>query len=303
MTPRGLVIIRRRSPDWAALSQQWQATGQYDLSQLLPSPPPPGFPENLPHLIDIWNRTFSRDFFHCRARLAEISMGSCRAIPGAQIVAAESLSSTDTHPPSTLFLFVDDDDWFSPEIPERIGSEHSMAVRWDAAIFDGSLTWRPVIRWLPYTAHRMECILRKFPRTLEKVAGGAYSLLAGLKMPVVFSHHVFQTNNYALPGRVIDSLGGLHTVLDHVHASQKFQRDAIPLASLSGHCLSVTNKHPCSATVLARSVRESTPEEALVRHVQSFVATAEDTFRSCPERISWARPSIENTIRLFRGLL
>jgi hypothetical protein len=249
-------IVPRRTPDWRALSDGFRRNGRYTERDFIPEVLPPGFPGDLAARIDLWNDTVKLDFFTCRARLADIAQASWADVEGATLLSDHVALQAQALAPGTgrrRFLFVDDDDWFAPELPMLLEPEVASGaaiVRWAAPVFDGGWKVRLQGRFAPRLLVRAYLYARSRP-----ILGAVYRRAVGWlpqdpNCRLVPGDHVLYTNNYAVTERYLRYFNDLTCVADHSDASKLALVSRLRIQSRPRLMLSVTNKHPCSAGVL-----------------------------------------------------
>jgi hypothetical protein len=226
VTSSSIVFVRRQSPDWQSLSQDWRRGAHIDPVRYVPDHSIPYFPDRVDLLIQQWNRRFKIDFFTFRYVVAELSHRSIASIRGARLFTFDQLQAVADHArtENIYVYFHDDDDFFSPSLPLVIQSAKTQPDAIVTPMFrfgaDGNCTFA-----------REEC-------TPE--------FLWGRRQP---HHFRYQTNNYGLSGRRCTTLPELSALKDHVlassYADQENYRDEV-LPSI----ISATVKSPGSASAL-----------------------------------------------------
>ena len=300
-----VLIVPRQSPPWAKISEQYVSSGRYRAELFIPSELPPGFPNDLERRIDLWNTTFRLDFFSCRARLAQIALESWDAVDNAVIPAdtdPQSIATLARESPETLVCYVDDDDWFAPNLAIMLRehvNQRATAVRWGAPLFNGK--WQ--FRFVPRVGSRQFVSLYRKARAnpkLERVYRRTIAMLPG-PHSVVPAGNILYTNNYALTQRFLDHYPTFSPAADHCHATDLFLSNNLPLQSLPTLLLSLTNKHPCSAGVLSYAATGEDPKRTLRQYVKQYVTSG--TRVTMPRKLGWARRLIGQTVELFSEAL
>jgi hypothetical protein len=300
-------IVPRHTPDWQRLSDDFRRDGCCNERDFVPEVPPPGFPEDLTARIDLWNQAFKVDFFTCRARIAEIARSSWTAVSGAGLLQDRaSLQRAVQEPPELgrRFLFVDDDDWFAPDLPARLEpglASRAAIVRWAAPVFNGEWQVRLQPRFAPRTLVRLYLYARSRP-----VPEAIYRRLVDLlpqepACPLTPADHILYTNNYAVTERYLDLFNDLDCVADHSDASKLAIVSRLRIQSLPRLVLSATNKHPCSAGVIGR-IGIGTGRSQRLRHfVEGYVRRG----RKCvtPASLAWAKQLVDETLSVFEAAL
>jgi hypothetical protein len=166
-------------------------------------------------------------------------------------------------------FFLDDDDWFAPDTVARIAG----AGDEDVAVF-------PLLR--------LDAPAFTFVRQLAPAS-------PVIGFPARFSHR-YQTNNYGLHPRLC-SPDRLVRLADHITASAEAEgmglRDAY-----HDVLVSVTNKTPVSASVLARITSDPA---SFRQHVAGFVAALRGL--RLPAHAAWMAVPIGRTADLFARAL
>ena len=206
--------------------------------------------------------------------------------------------------PDSRVCFVDDDDWFSPELNRvltRLAGPGWHAVRWAGPVFNRNLA----ARFTP------EVFSKTFVRAYRAygdapLLGRVYQQFVRLAarddgVETVPADLLFMTNNYAINGRFVREMHSLDCVRDHIEASRLFMRADFRVQTLSGAWLSLTNKHPCSAGVLGIAMQAHHPERSLRSYVETFAREAAVT--PVPPNLGWAESYIRATASLFAEAL
>lgn len=306
-TPASYWIVPRRTPDWQRLAEDFRRDGRCDERDYIPEVLPPGFPHDLAARIDLWNRTFKVDFFSCRARIAEIARSSWAAVGAAeQLHDRLSLQRATQEPPGVgrRFLFVDDDDFFAPDLPARLEprvDRRADIVRWAAPIFNGE--WR--VRLQPRAAPRTLVSLYQYARS-RRVPEAIYRRLVELlpqdpACPMVPAEKILFTNNYAVTERYLRLFNDLACVTDHVDASRLAMVSRLRIQSQPRLMLSVTNKHPCSAGLIGRAGGGQDAPDRLRRQVEDYVRRGRAS--PTPHALAWAKPFVDDTLDVFETAL
>jgi len=262
------VFVLRRAPDWPALASDSACGLPVDPRRYVPADDVPSFPAHITRCIETWDATYRVGFFACRAELRAIAQATLDAVEGGLVLTPVDLPRRLPAGDFRLF-FVDDDDWFAPDTAARI----AVAGQEDVAVF-------PLLR--------LDAPVRTFARNPTD-----RSPIIGA--PREFSHR-YQTNNYGLHSRLCTS-DRLDALSDHMRAS----RAAEPLGLLDAYhdvMISVTNKTPVSASVIARITRDETLFRA---HVEAFVSALQGL--RLPPDAAWMREPVRRTASLFSRAL
>jgi hypothetical protein len=252
-----LIVVLRQTLDWTKLAQgkSDHDTASFDRMVKRPVGTTAG-------LIDLWNRSFSTDFYSVRQKVKEVAAYASRQLRNATLLSLEQF--TEPFDVNALYIFTDDDDWFAPEVSDRLLGSAAMAdaIVWVSTVFErGTL----------------------FARSNSN--GFCY------------------TNNYALHGSFMaraprTSWKSLPQMTQHGWAEGMVHGLHVDLVKLTDH-LSITNKHPCSFTVLEAAQFSNTKIADLIRPYAKTVKAGESLFDSGLSDLAWARPYIEEISGFF----
>jgi len=301
-------IVLRQSPDWQRVAFDYSQNGVYEPSDFLPDPLPPSFPEGVLNLIELWNSTFGESYFACRASLNDIAMTSLKKSNPARLLTRSEFLHFDSRTvemKDALFLFSDDDDWISQstfEILRQHENNGAVAIRWPSLLLGDELINRTVENFAPRARLLLQRQVKLRPRKLGFLNNSVLSnnLLAGIQNQG--SGFLFQTNNYALRGDFIARVHNFSDVMDHVSLSAKFMCRPYKILSLESERLSVTLKHPCSISRLARVAQSNDPRASLVADIKRFLLKTRVNFE-LPQSLSWASEYLEDLLQLFERIL
>ena len=271
ITERPLYIILRQSPDWA---KQTYA----DLEQTRAFCKLIGRPET--YIIDrvlLWDKTFRTSFFAARQFMKDISQENFRTVEHTRLVLSADIQTVLDR--NALYLFTDDDDWYHPQIAQRL------------AAID--------------------------PRACDVVLFLTGTLGPGLTLWE--NHYACSTNGYAVSGEVLlQKPGNIKRVMQHFDAQASFIRKnyasvlrRIGYASLYRRLtvrsyqsvvrlpeyLSISNKHPASTLSLSDVVTR----EDLIKLLTTAVEANKKI--SLPVEFSWSRGYIDRVTGFLEDLL
>lgn len=215
-------------------------------------------------LMLLWNRTFELDYFQVRARLKSIAEQRQLNIPGVQFVPFEGYSNIPLG--GAFYLFVDDDDWMSPDIAHYLLQEELLA-------YDG-LVWPVASIGAPRGADAI------------RIQGRGGKCM---------------TNNYAVNGQWLDSLRRLDEVRQHARANRTFRE--LTNKRVLPQLLGVTNKSPCSSVFLDRSLQGDFRPKKLATLLGKYIGKMQAIADEKIQDFSWARPQIVATRQLFEDVL
>ena len=129
-------IVCRQTPDWATLDYSYLETvAPFEKMAMLPE----GF---ISRMVLTWDKIFPTTYFEIRQNLKELSLQNLKTVKQARIVDLERFRNENN--PAPINLFIDDDDFFNPEIVRLLGKELETndAVLWCSALYKGDLELR-----------------------------------------------------------------------------------------------------------------------------------------------------------------
>lgn len=186
-------------------------------------------------MVKMWNTTFTIPYHEFRQRLKVIAQLSLSRVEKVQ------RASVETAPPGALLVPIDDDDWFSPDLANRLRQE-----------FDPSI---PCYYW-------SRQILEP-GRQVRRIKGLLKEFLTG--------EVIFATNNYAIHN--VPGLAGLaHT---HMIARRHFQAEQVRYVPAA---LSVHNRSLASQTVLG--MERPIVRDALIERFEQYRTLYANTYLS-----------------------
>jgi hypothetical protein len=264
-----IVFVRRQSPDWEALTRDHEAGIHIDPCRYIPDTEIPGFPNDIAACIQAWNNTFSMNFFRCRQTLKNISEHSVRQVRNSIFITQDKIGELPSLVAGARFLlfFFDDDDWFAPDIFERLAALD--LGRCDIAVF-------PLIR----LGDRIFTFVRDDESACVTVG------------PRRHFDHRFQTNNYGISSQLA-SPGILHNLRDHVlgscYADEQNFRD-----KYFDVLISATNKTPCSANTIGALLTDPRAYRAGIGHYVNNLQQLD-----LPPPVGWMAEPVGETVKLF----
>jgi len=262
-----LLFVTRQSPDWRSLADDFGRGLPIDPGRFRPAEKIPGFPDNIVELVDQWNAAMSVDFFSCRSRLKDIADDTLAQLPDARRVSLDQVSGIGSEIEDYVVFFHDDDDWFSPQLPEMLSGLSS--DDYDVCVFS---------------------LVRLWTETLTLVRRGQQSsTIVGVRQDANFK---YQSNNYGLNGRVCDR-ETLVAMKDHVLASEYGAKRAFRDVYIE-QIIGVTAKTPCSASILPAMFSQATMARW---HVQRYIATLQAL--PIPKEVGWITEHITKVTELF----
>lgn len=210
--------------------------------------------------LDAWNATFDMPYHLFRQRVHRIAQLNLDRVEGATYSAMERV------PSDHLIVPVDDDDWFAPDLAERLRKE-----------FD------PSVRGYLWSCHVIEPP-RRIRSSFRRIAG-----LLGRP-----DRFICGTNNYA----VVSTPGLRHLALNHVKASRHFDARPSDIKRIPA-TLAIQNRTLASQTTLAWN-RPSIRREELVILLSRY----RDLYSSwkLPPSLSWAKPYVDMMAELMQSI-
>ena len=264
-----VVFVRRQSPDWEALTRDYEFGLVIDPSRYEPPRGLPGFPEDTVACIQLWNDIFWVNFFRCRLTLKRLSEHAVRQIRNSIFITVDRLGELPALVGQARFVlfFFDDDDWFAPDTFERLSALDF--DRCDIAVF-------PLVR--------LGDSILTFAR-----AGQDARVVVGSRVNFTFR---FMTNNYGISARIAlsDHLPNLRDhMLGSTYANQLDFRD--PYFDV---LFGVTNKTPCSASAIGRLLADPPAYRASIVHFVDNLKRMQ-----IPPEMNWMNAPVSETISLF----
>jgi hypothetical protein len=193
-----LIIAVRPGPDWSTEDRGGSLHQSRAFCQRTRFPP-----EMMTQLVDAWDSAFQTTFFQARQRMKGIATSNWLTVEGAQVLDTNDWTLSDV-PDDVWVAFVDDDDWFRPDIGRFLPDPRGLdGVVWQHSIFgwpDGDVI------------------------AIRDETGLCY------------------TNNYAVTGRYLKT-HGVETVLQHWDADRAFKELSVTrigrvLSMTNGHAAS-----------------------------------------------------------------
>jgi hypothetical protein len=202
------------------------------------------------------------------------------------------------------FLFVDDDDWFSPNLVRSLEpaiAHSALIVRWAAPIFNGAWGQRLQPRLAPRLLVKAYRYARSRPLLAAIYRRSVDFLPQERDLPLVPAENILHTNNYAVTEAYLRRFNNLDFVADHTDASRLAMVCRLGIQSHPRMMLSLTNKHPCSAGVIGLAEMNTAAGESLRARVETFVRQGRSNVT--PESLKWAKPAVDRTLDLFEEAL
>ncbi len=262
------MLVVRQSPDWAGLAHDHRAGQAIDPARYLPPRHVPDFPADIPTLIGRWNAVSPVDFFTCRVRLKAIAEATLVAT-GARILAWHEAARVAPEGAAALF-FTDDDDWFAPDLADRLGRVPAEGA--DTLVFPFVRLGAPSCTFVNPAAIPRACFgpMARFPQR-------------------------YHTNNYALMPR-LHTPENLAAMQDHFDACEHGDRRGFTDRH-AGEIVGATNKSPCAASFLR--TRLNAPEgfsATITAHARELAS------HPIPDALDWLRAPIRSTVALLEEI-
>lgn len=172
-----LAIVIRPGPDWATIDRETYRGHSRVFCEAMQFPP-----DSIGDLVDLWDNTFPTSFFVTRQRMKEFAKSNWFQVEDAAVMELKDWVAAD-FPTETWVAFVDDDDWFRPDLARSLP---------DGADFDGVVWQHSIFGWLDNDAV-----------AVREETGFCY------------------TNNYAVRAQYLKE-HGVDSVLQHWDANKTF---------------------------------------------------------------------------------
>jgi hypothetical protein len=172
-----LAIVVRPSPDWATIDRETYRRHARAFCEAMQFPS-----ESISEVVELWDIAFQTSFFATRQRMKEIAKSNWLQVEDAVVMELKDWAAAD-FPAETWVAFVDDDDWFRPDLARSLP---------DAADFDGVVWQHSIFGWLDNDAV-----------AVREETGFCY------------------TNNYAVSAQYLEK-HGVDSVLQHWDANKTF---------------------------------------------------------------------------------
>jgi hypothetical protein len=267
-----IVFVRRKSPNWEGLTRDYEAGKAIDPSRYQPPPGIPGFPADLTLCIKTWNETFWTNFFRCRQALKQLSEHTIRQVRNSIFITEDQLRDLPDLVAEARFLlfFFDDDDWFAPDMFERLSMLDFAACH--IAVF-------PLVR---FGNDILTFVRRHEPARL----------VIGTREDFGYR---FQTNNYGIC-RDIALSNHMPRLLDHMLGSRYVDEINLP-DTYFDVLISATNKTPCAASSIGELLTDPPAYRASVRRYVENLRQVR-----IPPELDWMIEPLERTIDLFGSI-
>lgn len=264
------VIVERQSADWG--SQAFNAT---EASAVIARSLRGGMPDELEFgaytltLHALWDRCFAISFASCRLFLKEVAHETWQKVNGCDAIFSEQeheIVSASVFGGSGWVLFTDDDDWYSPEVFERIADAFAPSsahcILWNRMRFNGAMSTTPIVP------------TDQFPLWVY-------------------------TNNYSVRANLFAARTSVSGVMQHGLANQMVEQKTWEISVLPYAGLSVTNKSPCSWNSLNQAATSQEPAKHLVGLVEKYAYSSFELAVGS----RWAIPYVRACQTYFRDVL
>lgn len=229
-------------------------------------------------VVKLWDRTFSIPFFAARQAMKELSLENLRSIGHAVVLPLSDVRGALE--PDAFYLFVDDDDWYDPEIAlhlQLFDPRRCAAVLWRQATVTDELLFSD--EWTFFSnnyAVSGDYLLRK-KKNLNKVVQH-FEAEGTFHCPRL--KHRIRRIGYSTYARQLFVPGYRTVVRTEAHWGVK-------------------NEHPAATMSLERLGDHATPDD-----LRAMVRQTVDAARRgiIPQHLAWARPLYERTGEFFAQL-
>src|SRR5580700_9061790 len=114
-----LVIAVRQSPDWSTIDRDDFFRQSREFCRYAEFPL-----DMIERYVDLWDRTFLTSYFHTRERMKRIAAANWASVGDAQVLMGPW--EANDLPDDAWVAFVDDDDWFKPDIASALPDAHNL---------------------------------------------------------------------------------------------------------------------------------------------------------------------------------
>jgi hypothetical protein len=249
-----ITIIPRQTLDWQSMTLEKYRTESEPFRTLA------GLRAGyLTEVAELWDSTFAISYFSSRQQMKAIAQQNLCSIPGVSISTDGVLADSDIGCP------VDDDDWYSPELPAKLlEAPPADAYVWNHLQFGFCLS-HPLDKWT-----------------------------SGLALLVPTQNYSCWTNNYAVSGRLL-SKHPQH-FLQHFDAGPALrERGAQHIAA----ALSVANNHPACSTFPRLILGENLSRDGLITAVSQYLDMTAQIDISAQVSCGWAIPQMRSVRSWF----
>ena len=254
-----VVVVQRQTLDWGNISDARFKESSKSFCQLW------GKPEDLVYRMkQLWDDTFGIGYFETRQAVKSIAESNIHSLRDIEYVPYCGYNNIPDE--AAYYLFIDDDDWFSPDIAAVIrGIDRNQydGILWHIGIIGSPKLDEAVLIW---------------------GMGGRC-----------------MTNNYALSSDWLDGLRRLPEVLQHAPAVKTFSQ--LDRKLQLDRVLSVTNKNPCSSVSLEKGLQGDFSKQRMFQLVKSYVEKMKRIQPEQLKQLAWAAPYIDETIAVFEKIL
>lgn len=266
---QSVAIVLRQSPDWGTLSQRFQEGELIPVAEYAPPFRVPGFPPNLGELVLIWNGLFALDYFYCRVRLKHIAQDTLSLVQATLISYQDLAQALDALAADTFFFFVDDDDWFAPDLADV------------CALLDPAT---PCVCFpLPLVAADYLTLVDASEGPTDRYLGPSRRF----DLP-------FHTNNYGIRGNLL--LTSPVAFRDHVIASELALKSQLRVTYFP-QVVSAAVKTPASAGALEGLLNADEYVSEMIRFVDSLRSI------KIPSHLAWMERPTKAVEQLFKDIV
>lgn len=243
--PAPVVIVQRQTLDWGTMSPARYRELSVPFCRLWGRPD-----DYMTRLAALWDETFAYGYFRVRETLKAQASQHALGLPGTRFIRFDGYRNIPGD--GSAYVFVDDDDWLSPELGPVLANSalqaHDAGI-WKACTLGAPRSEYPLFFW----GANGRCM----------------------------------TNNYAVTGHWLQGLRRLPEVCQHGNAEKCLPGlDALPIDAW----LSITNKSPCSSVSLEHGLGADRSPERLAGLVAAYNRRLESLGEADFGRAPWAWP-------------
>ena len=250
-----VMVIQRQTLDWSNMTVESFRPLSEDFCRLWSKPA-----DYIFRLMQLWNKTFSLDYFQTRAALKAIALRNMHASDAVFVPYQQYQNIPDQN---GFYVFLDDDDWVAPDIAAVLAAQ--LPEKHDA------LLWRTISIGSPQQEHPV--------------------FIWGLNGRCM-------TNNYAVSGVWLDHLKKLDQVIQHARAERTLS--VLSKIQQLDVALTASNKSPCSSVSLDRGLQGNLSSEHLKKMVDEYLKKMATRTPEHLWMGEWSAPWIEETVALFQ---
>lgn len=261
MTQPPIYLVERQTVDWLALDDDAFYAQSVAFCRLWGKPD-----DFIWRLKLLWDQTFVLSYCETRERLKRIAHRNWQAAYGLSAIPFQHYQNVPLLP-EAWYLFVDDDDWVSPDLVALLCAQPVLsscdAVLWRATNIGSPQQADAVFTW-------------------------------GLNGRVM-------TNNYAVSGRwLLESAERFEQVVQHHSAYHCLNAMQLPQLDLA---ITASNKSPISSVSLERGLQGEFTQPKLRQLIRSYVEKMRAVEPQTFAMAAWLAPWLAETTQLFAEVL